>query len=60
MGVFNWGAAEGQSVLTFYFWVYIAIGGGLTILTLGLWWWLTRGGSHTKEHHEATEVAKIA
>ncbi|KAI0844637.1 hypothetical protein F5Y00DRAFT_266365 [Daldinia vernicosa] len=60
MGVFNWGATEGQSVLTFYFWVYIAIGGGLTILTLGLWWGLTRGGSHTKEHHEATEVAKIA
>ncbi|KAI1656465.1 hypothetical protein F4813DRAFT_135484 [Daldinia decipiens] len=60
MGVFNWEATEGQSVLTFYFWVYIAIGGGLTILTLGLWWGRTRGGSHTKEHREATEVAKIA
>ncbi|KAI1087150.1 hypothetical protein F5B19DRAFT_89000 [Rostrohypoxylon terebratum] len=42
MGVFNWNATTGQSVLTFYFWVYLAIGGGLTVVTLGLWWFLTR------------------
>ncbi|KAI1099429.1 hypothetical protein F4804DRAFT_321933 [Jackrogersella minutella] len=42
MGVFNWGATTEQSVLTFYFWVYVAIGGGLTVLTVGLWWAWTR------------------
>ncbi|KAI1458157.1 hypothetical protein F4805DRAFT_425763 [Annulohypoxylon moriforme] len=42
MGVFNWNATDEKSVLTFYFWVYIAIGGGLTLVTLGLWWCLTR------------------
>lgn len=42
MGVFNWNVTAGKSVLTFYFWVYIAIGGGLTVVTVGLWWFLTQ------------------
>ncbi|KAI0888133.1 uncharacterized protein GGS22DRAFT_93496 [Annulohypoxylon maeteangense] len=42
MGVFNWNVNEEKSVLTFYFWVYVAIGGGLTLVTIGLWWYLTR------------------
>ncbi|OTA95592.1 hypothetical protein M434DRAFT_28715 [Hypoxylon sp. CO27-5] len=42
MGVFNWGTATQQSVFSFYFWIYIAIAGGLTVLTVGSWWVLTR------------------
>ncbi|KAI0376473.1 hypothetical protein F5Y04DRAFT_285913 [Hypomontagnella monticulosa] len=42
MGVFNWNPTADQNVLSFYFWVYIAIAGGFTILTVGLWWVLTR------------------
>ncbi|KAI0836400.1 hypothetical protein F5Y06DRAFT_298763 [Hypoxylon sp. FL0890] len=42
MGVFNWTAASQQSVFTFYFWIYIAIAGGLTVVTVGSWWALTR------------------
>ncbi|KAI1473112.1 uncharacterized protein F4812DRAFT_411644 [Daldinia caldariorum] len=57
MGVFNWGATESQPILTFYFWVYVAIGGGLTVITLALWWVLTRRSSSVKGHHEATEMA---
>ncbi|KAI1769317.1 hypothetical protein GGR53DRAFT_153758 [Hypoxylon sp. FL1150] len=43
MGVFNWTASTEQTVLTFYFWVYVAIAGGLTLVTVGTWWVLTRG-----------------
>ncbi|KAI8958129.1 hypothetical protein F5Y11DRAFT_53897 [Daldinia sp. FL1419] len=60
MGVFNWGATGEQPVLTVYFWVYVAIGGGLTVLTIGLWWGITRSGSRSKEHNEATDVVKMA
>ncbi|OTB10408.1 hypothetical protein K445DRAFT_380161 [Daldinia sp. EC12] len=35
----------------------LAIGGGLTLLTLGLWWALTQRNSCAKEHHEANEAA---
>ncbi|KAI1800286.1 hypothetical protein F4811DRAFT_44094 [Daldinia bambusicola] len=59
MGVFNWEATEKQPVPTFYFWVYIAIGGGLTIVTVVFWWVLTRRGSSVKVCHEATEIAGI-
>ncbi|KAI1410399.1 hypothetical protein F5Y13DRAFT_202170 [Hypoxylon sp. FL1857] len=49
MGVFNWGAAAKQSVFTFYFWVYIAVAGGLTVLTVGSWWALTRTTSRISD-----------
>jgi len=37
MGVFNWNAGQGQSVITIYFWIYIGVAGGLTLLTVITW-----------------------
>ncbi|KAI2628515.1 hypothetical protein GGR54DRAFT_347119 [Hypoxylon sp. NC1633] len=47
MGVFNWSAPEGKSVLTVYFWVYVAIAGALTIGTVVIWSTLTRANRGT-------------
>jgi hypothetical protein len=41
MGVFNWNAEKGQSVVTVYFWIYIGVAGGLTLLTITTWLLLT-------------------
>jgi hypothetical protein len=41
MGVFNWNAAAGEPVVTIYFWFYVGIAGGLTVLTVGTWLILT-------------------
>lgn len=41
MGVFNWNAGEGESVLTVYFWLYVGLAGGLTLLTVVTWLLLT-------------------
>lgn len=53
MGVFNWTASTEQTVLSFYFWVYVAIAGGLTLVTVGTWWVLTRG------HKGEPDAAKL-
>jgi hypothetical protein len=37
MGVFNWNAEQGQSVVTIYFWIYVGVAGGLTLLTVITW-----------------------
>jgi len=37
MGVFNWNAEQGQSVITYYFWIYCGVAGGLTLLTVITW-----------------------
>ncbi|KAI1387838.1 uncharacterized protein F4822DRAFT_293811 [Hypoxylon trugodes] len=57
MGVFNWEASGKESVLTVWFWLYIAIGGGLTVLTIGSWWVLTQ--VKRKGNVLTTDAAKI-
>jgi hypothetical protein len=37
MGVFNWNAEKGESVITSYFWVFVGVAGGLTLLTITVW-----------------------
>jgi len=37
MGVFNWNAGKGQSVVTVYFWVFVGAASGLTLLTIIAW-----------------------
>lgn len=37
MGVFNWNAEEGQSVITTYFWVFLGVASGLTFVTIAVW-----------------------
>ncbi|KAI2463873.1 hypothetical protein F4781DRAFT_426010 [Annulohypoxylon bovei var. microspora] len=57
MGVFKW-EATANSVLTFYFWVYVAVGGGLTLVTIGLWWILTR--TRKRCRNTETDIEKSA
>ena len=37
MGVFNWNPENGESVITCYFWVFVGVSGGLTLLTITVW-----------------------
>jgi hypothetical protein len=37
MGVFNWNPGKGESVITDYFWVFVGVSGGLTLLTITAW-----------------------
>jgi hypothetical protein len=37
MGVFNWNAEKGESIITGYFWVFVGVAGGLTLLTITVW-----------------------
>ncbi|KAI1208243.1 uncharacterized protein F4807DRAFT_157214 [Annulohypoxylon truncatum] len=57
MGVFNWTASEQQSVLTSYFWVYVAVAGCLTVLTLGIWWTLTR--AQRRQYDSDIDIEKL-
>lgn len=41
MGVFNWNPVPGESIITVYFWLYVGLAGGLTLLTVGTWLLLT-------------------
>ncbi|KAE8444212.1 hypothetical protein EG329_000809 [Mollisiaceae sp. DMI_Dod_QoI] len=59
MGVFNWNAEEGQSVITVYFWVFLGIAGGLTLATVAIWLFVTLPKYKFKGRRER-EVLKLA
>lgn len=56
MGVFNWNAEKGQSVITIYFWIYVGVAGGLTLLTVVIWLLVTLPGRKT----DSTSEKKIS
>lgn len=37
MTIFNWGASEGEAVVSKYIWVFVVLSAGLTGLTLLAW-----------------------
>lgn len=37
MNVFNWQAKDGENLINVHFWLYLAVAGASTILTVGLW-----------------------
>lgn len=37
MNVFNWQATDGEHLINVHFWLYLAVAGTSTILTVGLW-----------------------
>ncbi|KAI0156700.1 hypothetical protein GGR52DRAFT_197402 [Hypoxylon sp. FL1284] len=41
MGVFDWQAQDGSSVVTRYFWVFAVLAVGLTAITLSAWYFIT-------------------
>jgi hypothetical protein len=59
MGVFNWNAGQGQSVVTIYFWVFIGVAGGLTLLTVITWLVVTLPKRKVDDTSEK-EVSKLA
>lgn len=42
MGVFNWNAADGEAVITRFFWYFLIAAGGLTAFTIVAWTVVTR------------------
>ncbi|CCF45730.1 hypothetical protein CH063_00574 [Colletotrichum higginsianum] len=59
MNVFNWDAKDGENLMTTHFWLYLAVAGVSTVLTLGLWVFYT--GMRTrlfskKKDEEAAEA----
>jgi hypothetical protein len=38
MTIFNFNPEEGQPVMSSYIWVYFALGGGLTVITVAGWY----------------------
>ncbi|KAK1999891.1 hypothetical protein LX36DRAFT_669131 [Colletotrichum falcatum] len=42
MNVFNWQAKNGEHLITVHFWLYLAVAGASTALTLGSWVFYTR------------------
>jgi hypothetical protein len=59
MGVFNWNAEQGQSVVTIYFWIYVGVAGGLTLLTVITWLLVTLPKRRVNGTSEK-EVSKLA
>lgn len=41
MNLFDWQAQDGRSVVSKYFWVFVAVAAGLTIITLLTWYFIT-------------------
>ncbi|KAF4834609.1 hypothetical protein CGCTS75_v003415 [Colletotrichum tropicale] len=37
MNVFNWDAKDGENLINVHFWLYLAVAGASTVLTVGLW-----------------------
>jgi len=58
MGVFNWNAEKGQNVVTVYFWIYIGVAGGLTLLTITIWLLVTLPSRKVNSTSEK-EVSKL-
>ncbi|EFQ25682.1 uncharacterized protein GLRG_00826 [Colletotrichum graminicola M1.001] len=42
MNVFDWQAKDGEHLITVHFWLYLAVAGASTALTVGLWVFYTR------------------
>jgi hypothetical protein len=59
MGVFNWNAEKGQSVITIYFWIYVGVAGGLTLLTVVTWLLVTLPRRKVDDTSEK-KVSKLA
>jgi hypothetical protein len=59
MGVFNWNAGQGQSVVTIYFWIFIGVAGGLTLLTV-ITWLLVTSPKRKVDATSEKEVSKLA
>jgi hypothetical protein len=42
MGLFNWHAGEGEQVMSRYWWVYLAVAGGLTLVVFLVYFFWSR------------------
>ena len=64
MGVFNWDPSPDKPVLTLYFWIYIGLAMGLTAVTVGLWWFLTRArrrmGKAKLEYEDGESISVLS
>lgn len=59
MGVFNWNAQAGEKVVGIYFWAYVGIAGGLTIVTVATWLILTAPKKTNEESSDRGSLLSV-
>jgi uncharacterized membrane protein YwaF len=64
MSFFTWEPKEGEGVVSPWFWVYVVIAVGLTLITVGLWFFCVNRSKKGKKNpaknlRELTQVSKV-
>ncbi|KAJ4249058.1 hypothetical protein NW762_012390 [Fusarium torreyae] len=55
MGFFEWDGIDGAVAVSRYFWIYVVLAVGFTVLTVGVWWYL---GVYRYSRHRPWETGR--
>ncbi|KAF4967205.1 hypothetical protein FSARC_5212 [Fusarium sarcochroum] len=55
MGFFEWDGIDGAVAVSRYFWIYVVLAVGFTVLTVGVWWYL---GVYRYSRHRNWETGR--